>query len=55
MIIILGGTYNYLSGIGKKLQIYYKTQSMLYFNYADIGIIGESSAIVPFMNLVISS
>ena len=55
MIIILGGMLNYLYGTGKYSQIYWIIHSILYFNCADIGIIGAFSAIVPLTNYLISS
>jgi len=55
MIIILGGTFSALSGTGKYSHIYYNTHSILYFNCADMGIMGEFSAIVPLINYFISS
>ena len=33
--------------------MYYKTTSILCLNYAEIGTIGECSAIVPFINSLI--
>ena len=55
IMIILGGTFRALSGTGKYSHIYCNTHSMLYFSWAEIGIIGAFSAIVPFMNVFISS
>jgi len=41
IIIIFGSTFIFLLGIGIYSAIYYKAISMLYYNYAEIGIIGE--------------
>ena len=48
--ISLGFEVKSLTGTGIFLHIYSHMTSMLYFNCADMGTIGEPSAIVPKLN-----
>jgi hypothetical protein len=51
-MIILGGTVRFLLGTGIS-QIDSHSASILYFCYAEIGIIGEFLQIDPFINYLI--
>ena len=51
--IIKGELFIFLLGTGINSVMYYKTTSMLCLNYADIGTIGECSAMVPLINSLI--
>jgi len=51
MTIKRGSAVKSLRGIGIFLTMYSLTASMLYFNWAEIGIIGARSATVPIIKI----